>query len=788
MRLLYNLRNRFIVFAKLLLASFMIMIFLSSQILAQGSGTITGHISDANTGEALIRVNVVVSGTVMGAASDLDGNYIITNVPTGTYNIAFSLIGYETMNKSVDVAYNQSVVVNADLSAKALELGNVTVYGASRRVEKITEAPAAITVIGMEDIRLNSNAGGVPKLLESKPGIDLVQSGVNDFNLNTRGFNSSVTRRVLVLLDGRDLGAAFLGQQEWADISVPLEDLGNLEFVRGPGSALYGTNAFNGVINMSSLTPKQALGTKFKLSGGELSMFRVDARQAGLLGQGWSYKLNLGRMQSKNWDQNRTTSVPYAGLSLEKVNINPDNLVYTYGSARLDYDFANGSVITAEGGLTNVKNDVVVSGIGRLNILEGNRPWGRLHFASKHIDVSAWVQKRTTPTQITSLASGGRLIENTTMYQIEGQYNSSFMDDQFRFILGGSQKIISVDMDNTAMLGTKDYTITGGYLQLEFNPVKEIKFVATGRVDRTSYEKSRFSPRAAVVWKFAQGQSFRFSYNKAFLLPSTSEYFLRVLAGTADLRALGINPTGLTFIYAMGNTDLVPERIEGIEFGYKGVFLNNKLFVNIDAYSNKVYDFITDLLQGVNPAFPFGGAPAGLSDLILHGSPANGIPALPGLTVLPNGETALVLSYTNKGQVDERGLELGFEYYINDFFLLSANWSYFDYEINAQQTGDLLLPNNPKHKFGYSLTYRNQIVGFEASLSGRSVQAYDWAAGVFVGHIPAYTLLNLSAGYEINQNFRLGVSVTNLFDKQAFQIFGGSIVGRQLIGSFTVSF
>ena len=788
MRLLYNLKNRFIVVAKLLLASFMIMIFISSQNLAQGSGTITGHITDANTGEALIRVNVVISGTIMGAASDLDGNYSVLNVPAGTYNIAFSLIGYETMNKSVEVSANQSVVVNAEMNTKALELGNVTVYGASRRVEKITEAPAAVTVIGMEDIRLNSNAGGVPRLLESKPGIDLVQSGVNDFNLNTRGFNSSVTRRVLVLLDGRDLGAAFLGQQEWGDISVPLEDLSNIEFVRGPGSALYGTNAFNGVVNMTSLSPREALGTKLKVSGGELSMFRVDVRNAGLLGQGWSYKINLGRLQSHTWDKNRTTSVPYAGLSNEVVNINPDNMVYTYGSARLDYDFANDSRITAEGGLTNVKNDVVVSGIGRLNILEGNRPWGRLHFASKHIDVSAWMQKRTTPTQITSLASGGRLIENTTMYQIEGQYNRSFMNDQFRFILGGSQKIVSVDMDNTAMLGTKDYTITGGYLQLEFNPIKELKFVATGRVDRTTYEKSRFSPRAAVVWSFAQGQSFRFSYNKAFLLPSTSEYFLRVLAGAADLRPLGINPTGLTSIYAIGNDNLVPERIEGIEVGYKGIFLDNKLFITLDAYSNKVHDFITDLLQGVNPAFPFGGAPAGLSDLILHGSPANGIPALPGLTVLPNGETAIVLSYTNKGQVDERGLELGFDYYMSDYFLLSANWSYFDYEIKAQQAGDVLLPNNPKHKFGYSIRYRNNLNGFEAELSGRTVQAYDWAAGVFVGHIPEYTLINLSSAYEINQNFRLGVSVTNLFDKQAYQIFGGSIVGRQLIGSLTVSF
>ena len=236
----------------------------------------------------------------------------------------------------------------------------------------------------------------------------------------------------------------------------------------------------------------------------------------------------------------------------------------------------------------------------------------------------------------------------------------------------------------------------------------------------------------------------------------------------------------------MGNTELVPERIEGYEVGYKGIFLDNKLFITIDGYSNKVRDFITDLIQGVNPAFPFGGAPAGLSDLIKNGSPENGIPALPGLTILPNGETAIVLSYTNKGKVNERGLELSFNYYITDEFLVSANWSYFDFDIDEQQEGDELLPNNPKHKFGYSIRYTNPN-GFDAEFSGRSVQAFNWAAGVFVGRIPEYHLFHLSAGYQITQRYRAGLTVTNLFDRQAYQIFGGSIVGRQLISSITVT-
>jgi iron complex outermembrane receptor protein len=768
MRILYNFQILNVVFNKHLLLSFVIILLFSCQLFAQGNGTINGHITDESTGEALIRVNVIISGTTIGAATDLDGNYTITK-------------------DDVVIDANQTVKLDVVLAATAVELGNVTVYGASRRNEKITEAPSAVSVIGMEEIRLKSNSGDVPKLLESQPGVDLAQSGVDDFNLNTRGFNSSVTRRVLVLLDGRDLGAAFLGQQEWGAISYPLEDVSNVEFVRGPGSALFGTNAFNGVLNISTFSPTQALGTKAKLSGGELSMFRVDIRNAGLLGAGFSYKINIGYLQSKNWNKNRITPpFEYPGLDPELREITDGSLKRTYGSARLDYQFAAGSIITAEGGITVVENDVIVTGIGRLNILKGVRPWGQLNYSSEHLYISAWGQSRTTPGSIFSLASGGELIENSTLYQIEGQYNYSFFQEKLRFVVGASQKIGHVDMEETAMVGTRDYTITGGYAQLEYKPLDQLKFVVTGRGDRSSYEKARFSPRLAAVWSFLPNHSLRVSFNKAFLLPSISEYFLRVLAGGADLSQLGINPGELTSVYAMGNTELVPERIEGYEVGYKGIFLDNRLFITLDGYVNKVRDFITDLLQGVNPAFPFNGAPAGLDSLIFYGSPENGIPALPGLTILPNGETAIVISYANKGLVNERGLELSFNYYLTNEFLISANWSYFDFDIEEQQEGDVLLPNNPKHKFGYSIRYTNPN-GFDTEFSGRSSQAFDWAAGVFVGRIPEYHLFNLSAGYQITHRYRAGLTVTNLFDRQAYQIFGGSIVGRQLIASITVT-
>lgn len=227
----------------------------TTQIVAQTSGSIRGKVTDKKTGNSLPFANVVVKGTNAGASTNMDGSFEIRGLEPGTYTIVVSLVGYETRQiTGLKVTAGDTTTQDVSLVDASVQVGDITVYGASLRGEKVTDAPAAVSALTPEEIKLNSVSGQLPKLLENQPGVDIAQSGVNDFNVNTRGFNSSLNRRLLVLLDGRDLAVAFLGSQEWNGLSVPVEDLGKLELIRGPGSALYGANAFNGVINI--LTPR----------------------------------------------------------------------------------------------------------------------------------------------------------------------------------------------------------------------------------------------------------------------------------------------------------------------------------------------------------------------------------------------------------------------------------------------------------------------------------------------------------------------------------------------------
>ena len=151
----------------------------------------------------------------------------------GPQKVVFRWLGYRPTTVDVIVEPNATVAADVGLEPVTIALSEIVVQGASRAPDRIVEAPAAISVVLPEVLQNTSITGQAPVALQAVPGVDVVQNGVNDFNVNARGFNSSLNRRMLVLQDGRDLAIAFLGSQEWNGLTQPLEDLGKVEVVRG---------------------------------------------------------------------------------------------------------------------------------------------------------------------------------------------------------------------------------------------------------------------------------------------------------------------------------------------------------------------------------------------------------------------------------------------------------------------------------------------------------------------------------------------------------------------------
>ncbi|MBI2618906.1 MAG: TonB-dependent receptor [Ignavibacteriales bacterium] len=736
--------------------------------LSQSSGSIAGIVKDDDNRETIPYVNILVKGTSFGAASDENGRYSISNLPPGTYELRASAVGFKPREVTIKVDAGSEISQDFYLVHSTVELSEVLVYGASLRRERITEAPASVSIVEAKDIARNGGHGQLPKLLEAEPGIDMVQSGLFDFNVNTRGFNSSLNRRLLILLDGRDLGTAFLGATEWNGLSIPLEELGRIELVRGPGSALYGANAYNGVMNITSIPPRAALGTKAIVGVGELSMFRGDVRHADAIDR-WSYRINLGAISGKTFSKVRTgQKFEYSGFhplfNDEVKDLNTAPVRNMYASARLDYDYQDGDIATIEGGIAQVENEVIVTGIGRVQVQKAQRPWARVSYSGHGVNVVAWTSGRKNLEPEVSLATGLSLYQDALISQGEAQYSFSIFESRLFAVVGASQRFVDVGTKGTLMLETRHDNMTGVYAQMEYRFTPTLKGLFAARWDRSTLHPSQFSPKAAVVWSFLEGHSVRATFNRAFQSPNYSELFLHVKHPTRPLAYYGNmveNPQGLSGFVGGAQPgplkDMTVEKIISYEIGYKGVFANS-LFLTIDTYFSELTDFVTDLAVGVNPRFPITGG------------------------IYPNDPipTRTIWSYVNAGRAQEVGLEVGANYYFSERWFFRVNYSLYSFEVLEKNLNDVLIPNSPNFRVGGGLTYSHPD-GHDLGLNMKYVPTFDWAAGIFQGKIPAYTVMDLSGSYVFTKQFSVTLNVSNLLDREHYQIFGGSILGRRTV-------
>jgi iron complex outermembrane receptor protein len=168
----------------------------------------------------------------------------------------------------------------ADLSLE--ELANVRVTTASLRPEKLSDAPASIFVITAEDIR-RSGARSITEALRLAPNLEVAQVSASSYAISARGFQNVITNKLLVLLDGRTLYTTVLSGVLWDAQDVMLEDVDRIEVISGPGAALYGANAFTGVINIITKRAQETQGAL--VSAGASNVDRTyAARYGGKLG------------------------------------------------------------------------------------------------------------------------------------------------------------------------------------------------------------------------------------------------------------------------------------------------------------------------------------------------------------------------------------------------------------------------------------------------------------------------------------------------------------------------
>lgn len=212
--------------------------------------TLSGTITDKSSGEPLVGASVVTKDG-KGVTTDLDGKYKL-KLPKGVHLITYSFIGYEPKEKEIDLSSGAPVVKNIELGMKSEQL-DIVVVSASQYQKSIAEETVSMEVVSKELIQ-NTNATDLGEAIDKTPGVT-----IQDSQVSIRGGSSwsyGVGTRTAVMQDGVSLMSADLGEPQLRQ--APLENVEQIEVIKGASSVVYGSSALNGVVNVITAWPKSA--------------------------------------------------------------------------------------------------------------------------------------------------------------------------------------------------------------------------------------------------------------------------------------------------------------------------------------------------------------------------------------------------------------------------------------------------------------------------------------------------------------------------------------------------
>lgn len=756
-------------------------VLLSFCALAQ-NGKVTGKVKDSQSGDALLSASISVKGTNLGTVTGSDGSFSLANVPTGKQTITASYVGYGSVSKEVDVTANGSVNIDFSLESSNI-LGDEVVVSATRRAEKLTEAPASISVITSKDLDQLASFN-VGELASKIQGVEFVRTGVNGVGINARGFNNAFNAKILAMTDGRNsMMAGGSGLPSGIMNTVIKEDIERVEVVLGPNSALYGPNAHNGIVNTITKDPRRYQGTTVAIDAGNQSVFSARLRHAMKLSDKFAFKVTGEYTQGNDFAFNDSVYVGngsyYGAVRAVPEKVKTFKFSHRRAEAGLYYSVTpKADVIVSYGG--SINDFLAVNNVGRNQIDDWKFSYLQTRFVSPRVFAQVyytWTNvgnsygiapytrdytnrinstiPATTPVlgplvgkltpdeaQAYALRYGNKFKEASGRLNGEVQYNNAWEKIGLNMVASLSYQ---KDLPNTFGTSLADSNVPGqegdnlitveqigGAVQFEKTLPAKIKIVAAARVDNHSVFGNLFAPKIALV-KTVKDGSFRLTYGRANAAPI-------ILFQSANVFGIVFgNGNGVSYVPNGANpadpaavkvTDkLKVEQIGTWEVGYKGV-ISKKLYIDINGYYGRTQNFLSPAISVGGRALKVGDIAIPTQNLLAGGTVTN--------NVLAGG---LFSTYFNYGQVDAWGVDFGLNYYFTNNISLGVKYSYFGSDItedniknDANRDGFVSSEekslNTPTNRLAATLSFQNLMnKKLFINLSMRAVQKFDFYSG-----------------------------------------------------------
>ncbi|HMB94631.1 MAG TPA: TonB-dependent receptor [Tepidisphaeraceae bacterium] len=623
------------------------------------------------------------------------------------------------------------------------ELMNIEVTSVSKKKEPIANAPAAVTVIDQDTIA-RSGFSTIPDLLRLAPGMDVARINSYSWAISARGFNNQFADKLLVLQDGRTLYSPTDGGVFWDTVDYVLEDLQRIEVIRGPGTTLWGSNAVNGVVNITSKDAQDTQG--WLVSGrGSNDDSNMEARYGGKISDDTFYRVYFkGKYDNE---------LPETGLTVPNPH-EADNWYSARSGFRIDKHASDNDTFTVQGDLANNQLRVPSTTSAPTppffanKVFNGSDATGNVLGRWNHrVDDDSNFSLQVYYDYL-KIEQG---IVDFDQHTIDLDFNHRFMVGKRNEVSwGAGYRIVQMNEASTDESSISPSTQTKNlfsvYVQDKITIEPDRLFLTVGsKVEHNDFTGFEYEPSARLLWTPDKQNSLWAAISRATRSPSSVD---RGITSTVDRFAIpngtgGFVPAAVTI---NGDPNFASEKMISYELGYK-VQATEWMSIDISTFYN---DY--NRVESVEP-----GAPQ------------------PGPTVI------IPSTFANGVRGDTYGGAISTNVQITEMWHLAGSYSLL--QSTFEPATGFTDPTSSKALMGSSPRNQAQLHSY-LDITKR----LHFNAGIYFTdrvpefNVPAFVSTDLNVMWEPKDGMQATIGVMNLFDNHhpEFGVFGNNNIADEV--------
>jgi outer membrane receptor for ferrienterochelin and colicins len=704
-----------------------ILLFLALPVRAD-AGTIRGTVTDQSTGGSLPYVNVILQGTLRGVSTGVDGRFELSGVTAGTHQLQFSLLGYQRRVVSVTVpSEGELSPLIITLQPDPIQAEQIIVT-ASKREQSLEEAPVSVSVLDATAIRYR-NSLTIDDALRYVPGVYF-----SEFQVNIRGssgYNRGVGSRVLMLVDGVPFLTGDTGEINFE--TIPVGQVERIEVVKGASSALYGSSALGGVINVITKPVAEQPLTTVRAYGGFYSEPSYDA---------WRWNEGTRFLDGESVTHSQTIGAvgfTFFGSRMADDGFRRNDYRRRYNAlAKVRYTPTSASSLTTTFNILHQRRGSFLywKDVGHALVPPDNQLSDKIE--STRYNISG--QYRAVLSDQMLLTANALWFANDFTGIVQGDTQGSRSDVVRGEIQGtwspGTQNTLTfgaeanTDHVRSDLFGNRSGRGFGIYVQDDLQLSGTVQLTGGLRFDSQDVDslesESELNPKAGLVFTPMEGTTLRASFGRGFRIPSVAEAF---------------TSTNVSGVPVVPNPAVRPERSTSYEIGARQR-IGDDAVVDLALFRN---DF-DNLIEA-------------------------------GFSQTPAGNTVIRFDNVTKARI--QGLEISTQVgLLDNLWVLHAGYTYLD---PRDLTKNDVLRYRPRHLLyaGSQLTWNMFLLGADF----RYISRYERIDQEFVDlnivrngdeRVPIY-VVDLRLGMSLEHAgipLRLSFNVNNLLQYYYVEIIG----------------